>query len=175
MFLREVISVYEGWGADKRTYLLKCQSKPGFCRKYGDESSAKASYAMFRSVKNSWANKMLKPFAMCLESKQHPLIRNALLVLSRISDVYPRTDLQVSSLALLRASCLVVPSLCWVSSVAVSLRVLRPTDKRSKCSDPWTDPNPSYKRSEPLHPRTGETFRPWTYFPSHIDALALHA
>ena len=87
----QVISVYDRWGSTERIYDKECKSKPGFCTKFTDSNSPKASYAQFTRVCYKWASKMGKFFVQCLECEDYMQIRNALIVLNKLSDVYPKT------------------------------------------------------------------------------------
>jgi THO complex subunit 2 len=90
IFFRETLRVLVGWYRDKRLYAKECD-KPGFCVNFSDPSSKRASYEEYRRVFTRWHDKISKLFLTRLQSTEYMDLRNTLVVLTKIVDVFPAT------------------------------------------------------------------------------------
>ena len=56
-------------------------------------ASKKATYSQYKEVFKKWHNKMAKLLSSCLASEEYMHIRNGLVVLLKVSDVFPVTQM----------------------------------------------------------------------------------
>jgi THO complex subunit 2 len=90
-FLYESLAQLAAWRADEATYARECASQPGFGSSFLDRDSRRATFADFVAVSLKWHQKVVRSLVACLESKEYMEIRNALLVLTRVSRAFPAT------------------------------------------------------------------------------------
>jgi len=89
-FLLELFSLLESWRIDGNVYKEKVASKPGFCTKFDDPTSKKATFKEYLSVLFKWHQKLARAVVASLDSKEYLEKRNALLVLTKVVTVFPR-------------------------------------------------------------------------------------
>ncbi len=90
-FLYETLAQLAAWRRDESAYARECASQPGFGSNFLDRDSRRATYADFVAVSLKWHQKVVRSLVACLESKEYMEIRNALLVLTRVSRAFPAT------------------------------------------------------------------------------------
>ena len=90
-FLHETLSQLAAWKKSEGVYTAECASRPGFGHNFLEPDSKRASYADFVAVSFKWHSKLVRALASCLESPEFMEVRNALIVLTRVSKVYPVT------------------------------------------------------------------------------------
>ncbi|CAD6214833.1 unnamed protein product [Miscanthus lutarioriparius] len=75
--------------SDESVYERECANKPGFAVYFRYPNSQRVSYSQFVRVHWRWNLKITKALNQCMESKEYMEIRNALIVLTKISSVFP--------------------------------------------------------------------------------------
>ena len=90
-FLHETLAQLAAWKKSEAVYSAECASRPGFGHNFLEPDSKRASYADFVAVSFKWHSKLVRALAACLESPEFMEVRNALIVLTRVSKVYPVT------------------------------------------------------------------------------------
>jgi len=90
-FLAETLAQLAEWKKSEAVYTQECASRPGFGHNFLEPDSKRASYADFVAVSFKWHSKLVRALAACLESSEFMEVRNALMVLTRLSKVYPVT------------------------------------------------------------------------------------
>jgi THO complex subunit 2 len=86
--LRETIATLEAWRSNKDVYLRECISKRGMAASFSD-TSKRVPFDQFPRLLYKWYLQTTKAFTDCLDSSEYMQVKNALLVLTRINDVYP--------------------------------------------------------------------------------------
>ncbi|XP_078167250.1 THO2 isoform X2 [Carex rostrata] len=90
-FLCETLRMAYDWKKDESLYERECANMPGFALFYRNPNSQRVSFAQFVRVHIKWSQKITRVLAQCLESTEYMEIRNALIVLTKISSVFPVT------------------------------------------------------------------------------------
>ncbi|XP_033742553.1 THO complex subunit 2-like isoform X3 [Pecten maximus] len=94
-FLCAALDTIMRWHSNKSIYEKECASYPGFVTVFrkGTDSNNKADqldYENYRHVCHKWQFRITKAMVSCLESGKFIQIRNALIVLTKILQHYPR-------------------------------------------------------------------------------------
>ena len=89
-FLNASLAQLLHWKSHEDVYKEECAKLPGFSVSFADQNSKKATYEDYVKVVFKWYCKILKSLMQCLESKEYMELRNALHVLTRTIDVFPR-------------------------------------------------------------------------------------
>ncbi|OWF53939.1 THO complex subunit 2-like isoform X2 [Mizuhopecten yessoensis] len=94
-FLCAALDTIMRWHSNKGIYEKECASYPGFVTVFrkGTDSNNKADqldYENYRHVCHKWQFRITKAMVSCLESGKFIQIRNALIVLTKILQHYPR-------------------------------------------------------------------------------------
>jgi THO complex subunit 2 len=107
-FLRETLVLLEHFRSSPAVYAKECGDNTTFCTNVSNPQvrirqmnanfttnvqlklqSSKATYDVFLKVHSIWHTKLLKLFLVCLDSKEYMEVRNALMVLTKIVEVFP--------------------------------------------------------------------------------------
>ncbi|KAG8078866.1 hypothetical protein GUJ93_ZPchr0007g6205 [Zizania palustris] len=88
-FLHETLKMAYYWKSDESVYERECGTKPGFAVYFRYPNSKRVSYSQFVRVHWKWSSRMTKVLNQCMESKEYMEIRNALIVLTKISSIFP--------------------------------------------------------------------------------------
>ncbi|PKU66197.1 hypothetical protein MA16_Dca009571 [Dendrobium catenatum] len=90
-FLYETLKMAYYWKSDESIYERECGNMPGFAVYYRYPNSQRVAYGQFVRVHWKWSGRMTRLLAQCLESTEYMEIRNALIILTKISTVFPVT------------------------------------------------------------------------------------
>ncbi|XP_021832088.1 THO complex subunit 2 isoform X1 [Prunus avium] len=90
-FLQETLKIAYYWKKDESIYERECGNMPGFAVYYRHPNSQRVAYFQFMKVHWKWSQRITKLLIQCLESTEYMEIRNALILLSKISSVFPVT------------------------------------------------------------------------------------
>ncbi|KAJ4810092.1 THO complex subunit 2 [Rhynchospora pubera] len=88
-FLCETLKMAYDWKKDESVYERECANMPGFALYYKFPHSQRVSFPGFVRVHFKWSQKITRVLVQCLESTEYMEIRNALIVLTKISSVFP--------------------------------------------------------------------------------------
>ncbi|PUZ53307.1 hypothetical protein GQ55_5G042600 [Panicum hallii var. hallii] len=88
-FLHDTLKMAYYWKSDESVYERECGNKPGFAVYFRYPNSQRVSYSQFVRVHWKWSSRITKALNQCMESKEYMEIRNALIVLTKISNVFP--------------------------------------------------------------------------------------
>ncbi|XP_062207878.1 THO complex subunit 2-like isoform X2 [Phragmites australis] len=88
-FLHDTLKMAYYWKSDESVYERECGNKPGFAVYFRFPNSQRVSYSQFIRVHWKWSSRITKALNQCMESKEYMEIRNALIVLTKISTVFP--------------------------------------------------------------------------------------
>ncbi|KAF0916503.1 hypothetical protein E2562_007582 [Oryza meyeriana var. granulata] len=88
-FLHETLKMAYHWKSDESLYERECGNKPGFAVYIRYPNSQRVSYSQFVRVHWKWSGRITKVLNQCMESKEYMEIRNALIVLTKISSIFP--------------------------------------------------------------------------------------
>ncbi|TVU36042.1 hypothetical protein EJB05_17953 [Eragrostis curvula] len=88
-FLHDTLKIAYYWKSDESVYERECGNKPGFAVYFRHPDSQRVSYTQFIRVHWKWSSRITKALNQCMESKEYMEIRNALIVLTKISSVFP--------------------------------------------------------------------------------------
>ncbi|KAL6613932.1 hypothetical protein ACP70R_036202 [Stipagrostis hirtigluma subsp. patula] len=88
-FLHDTLKMAYYWKSDESVYERECGNKPGFAVYFRFPNSQRVSYSQFIRVHWKWSSRITKALNQCMESKEYMEIRNALIVLTKISSVFP--------------------------------------------------------------------------------------
>ncbi|KAJ6973964.1 THO complex subunit 2-like isoform X1 [Populus alba x Populus x berolinensis] len=77
--------------SDETIYERECGNMPGFAVYYRFPNSQRVTYGQFIKVHWKWSQRMSRLLIQCLESSEYMEIRNALILLTKISGVFPVT------------------------------------------------------------------------------------
>ena len=89
-FLNASLAQLLHWKSHEDVYKEECAKLPGFSVSFADQNSKKATYEDYVKVVFKWYCKVVKSLLQCLESTEYMELRNALHVLTRTIDVFPR-------------------------------------------------------------------------------------
>ncbi|GFP83587.1 THO complex subunit 2 [Phtheirospermum japonicum] len=90
-FLFETLKTAYHWKSDESIYEKECGNMPGFALYYRYPNSQRVTYGQFIRVQWKWSQRITKLLIQCLESTEYMEIRNALIMLTKISSVFPVT------------------------------------------------------------------------------------
>ncbi|XP_060213788.1 THO complex subunit 2 isoform X5 [Lycium barbarum] len=90
-FLYETLKTAYYWKGDESIYERECGNMPGFAVYYRYPNSQRVTYGQFIKVHWKWSQRITRLLIQCLESTEYMEIRNALILLTKISSVFPVT------------------------------------------------------------------------------------
>ncbi|GAV74210.1 Tho2 domain-containing protein/Thoc2 domain-containing protein [Cephalotus follicularis] len=90
-FLYETLKIAYYWKSDESIYERECGNMPGFAVYYRYPNSQRVTYGQFIKVHWKWSQRITRLLIQCLESTEYMEIRNALIMLTKISGVFPVT------------------------------------------------------------------------------------
>ncbi|XP_021843215.1 THO complex subunit 2 isoform X2 [Spinacia oleracea] len=90
-FLFETLKIAYSWKSDESVYERECGNMPGFAVYYRYPNSQRVTYGQFIKVHWKWSQRITRLLIQCLESAEYMEIRNALIMLTKISSVFPVT------------------------------------------------------------------------------------
>ncbi|XP_068661475.1 THO complex subunit 2-like isoform X2 [Aristolochia californica] len=90
-FLCETLKMAYHWKSDESIYEKECSNMPGFAVYYRFPTGTRVTYSQFIKVHWKWNTRITKLLIQCLESNEYMEIRNALIMLTKISSVFPVT------------------------------------------------------------------------------------
>lgn len=90
-FLYETLKMAYHWKSDESVYERECGNKPGFAVYYRFPNSQRVTFGQFVRVHWKWSGRITRLLVQCLESSEYMEIRNALIILTKISSVFPVT------------------------------------------------------------------------------------
>ncbi|GAY56567.1 hypothetical protein CUMW_172890 [Citrus unshiu] len=90
-FLFETLKIAYHWKSDESIYERECGNMPGFAVYYRYPNSQRVTYGQFIKVHWKWSQRITRLLIQCLESAEYMEIRNALILLTKISGVFPVT------------------------------------------------------------------------------------
>ena len=90
-FLYEAMKIAYYWKSDESIYERECGNMPGFAVYYRYPNSRRVTYGQFIKVHWKWSQRITRLLIQCLESTEYMEIRNALIMLTKISSVFPVT------------------------------------------------------------------------------------
>ncbi|XP_031492162.1 THO complex subunit 2 isoform X2 [Nymphaea colorata] len=90
-FLYETLKMAYYWKSSDIIYERECGNMPGFAVYYRDPNSQRVTYSQFIRVHWKWSGRITRLLIQCLESTEYMEIRNALIILTKISSVFPVT------------------------------------------------------------------------------------
>ncbi|KAL7000789.1 hypothetical protein U1Q18_001940 [Sarracenia purpurea var. burkii] len=90
-FLYETLKIAYYWKSDESIYERECGNMPGFAVYYRYPNSQRVTYSQFIKVHWKWSQRITRLLIQCLESPEYMEIRNALIMLTKISSVFPVT------------------------------------------------------------------------------------
>ncbi|KAL0698843.1 hypothetical protein Bca4012_054965 [Brassica carinata] len=90
-FLFETLKIAYHWKSAESIYESECGNMPGFAVYYRFPNSQRVTFGQFVKVHWKWSSKITKLLIQCLESNEYMEIRNALIMLTKISGVFPVT------------------------------------------------------------------------------------
>ncbi|CAJ1936729.1 unnamed protein product [Sphenostylis stenocarpa] len=90
-FLYETLKIAYYWKSDESIYERECGNMPGFAVYYRYPNSQRVTYGQFIKVHWKWSQRITRLLIQCLESSEYMEIRNALIMLTKISSVFPVT------------------------------------------------------------------------------------
>ncbi|XP_077241157.1 THO2 isoform X2 [Tasmannia lanceolata] len=90
-FLYETLKMAYHWKSDESIYERECGNMPGFAVYYRYPNSQRVTFSQFIRVHWKWSGRITRLLIMCLESTEYMDIRNALIMLTKISCVFPVT------------------------------------------------------------------------------------
>lgn len=90
-FLYETLKIAYHWKSDESIYERECGNMPGFAVYYRNPNGQRVTYGQFIKVHWKWSQRITRLLIQCLESSEYMEIRNALIMLTKISSVFPVT------------------------------------------------------------------------------------
>ncbi|XP_062113290.1 THO complex subunit 2 isoform X2 [Humulus lupulus] len=90
-FLYETLKLAYHWKSDESIYERECGNMPGFAVYYRYPNSQRVNYGQFIKVHWKWSQRITRLLIQCLESSEYMEIRNSLILLTKISSVFPVT------------------------------------------------------------------------------------
>ncbi|KAE8705401.1 THO complex subunit 2 [Hibiscus syriacus] len=90
-FLYETLKIAYYWKSDESIYERECGNMPGFAVYYRYPNSQRVTYGQFIKVHWKWSQRITRLLIQCLESTEYMEIRNALIMLTKISGAFPVT------------------------------------------------------------------------------------
>ncbi|KAI7751402.1 hypothetical protein M8C21_006334, partial [Ambrosia artemisiifolia] len=90
-FLFETLKTAYYWKSDESIYERECGNMPGFAVYYRYPNSQRVTYGQFIKVHWKWSQRITRLLIQCLESTEYMEIRNALILLTKVSNVFPVT------------------------------------------------------------------------------------
>ncbi|XP_023644586.1 THO complex subunit 2 isoform X2 [Capsella rubella] len=90
-FLFETLKIAYHWKSKESVYEHECGNMPGFAVYYRYPNSQRVTFGQFVKVHWKWSGRITRLLIQCLESNEYMEIRNALIMLTKISGVFPVT------------------------------------------------------------------------------------
>ncbi|KEH24624.1 THO complex subunit 2 [Medicago truncatula] len=90
-FLYETLKIAYHWKSDESIYERECGNMPGFAVYSRERNSKRVTYGQFIKELWKWSQRITQLLIQCLESSEYMDIRNALIMLTKISSVFPVT------------------------------------------------------------------------------------
>ncbi|KAK9750246.1 hypothetical protein RND81_02G181900 [Saponaria officinalis] len=90
-FLFETLKIAYHWKSAETIYERECGNMPGFAVYYRFPDSQRVTYGQFIKVHWKWSQRITRLLIQCLESVEYMEIRNGLILLTKISTVFPVT------------------------------------------------------------------------------------
>ncbi|XP_074309319.1 THO complex subunit 2 isoform X2 [Silene latifolia] len=90
-FLFETLEMAYKWKSAETIYERECGNMPGFAVYYRYPNSQRVTYGQFIKVHWKWSQRITRLLIQCLESVEYMEIRNGLILLTKISSVFPVT------------------------------------------------------------------------------------
>ncbi|MQL84853.1 hypothetical protein Taro_017363 [Colocasia esculenta] len=90
-FLYETLKMAYRWKSDESVYERECGNMPGFAVYYRYPNSKRVTFSQFVRVHTKWNTRITRLLIQCLESPEYIEIRNALIMLTKISSIFPVT------------------------------------------------------------------------------------
>ncbi|KAL9241909.1 hypothetical protein vseg_015966 [Gypsophila vaccaria] len=90
-FLFETLKIAYYWKSAETIYERECGNMPGFAVYYRFPDSQRVTYGQFIKVHWKWSQRITRLLIQCLESVEYMEIRNGLILLTKISTVFPVT------------------------------------------------------------------------------------
>nr|XP_043608763.1 THO complex subunit 2 [Erigeron canadensis] len=90
-FLFETLKMAYYWKSDESVYERECGNMPGFAVYYRYPNSQRVTYSQFIKVHWKWSQRITRLLIHCLESTEYMEIRNALILLTKVSNAFPVT------------------------------------------------------------------------------------
>ncbi|KAL8105802.1 THO complex subunit 2 isoform X3 [Apium graveolens] len=90
-FLSDTLRTAYLWKKNESIYERECGNMPGFAVYYRYPNSQRVTYGQFIKVHWKWSQRITRLLIQCLESPEYMEIRNALILLTKISAVFPVT------------------------------------------------------------------------------------
>ncbi|KAE8716675.1 THO complex subunit 2 [Hibiscus syriacus] len=90
-FLYETLKIAYYWKSEESIYERECGNMPGFAVYYRYPNSQRVTYGQFIKVHWKWSQRITRLLIQCLESTEYMEIRNALIMLTKISSAFPVT------------------------------------------------------------------------------------
>ncbi|XP_078433738.1 THO2 [Wolffia australiana] len=90
-FMYETLKMAYRWKNDESVYERECGNMPGFAVYYRFPNSQRVTFSQFVRVHCKWNTRITRLLIQCLESSEYMEIRNALILLTKISSVFPIT------------------------------------------------------------------------------------
>ncbi|CAJ2631336.1 unnamed protein product [Trifolium pratense] len=88
-FLYETLKIAYRWKSDESIYERECGNMPGFAVYYKEPKRQLVTYGQFIKLHSKWSSKITGSLIRCLESSEYMEIRNALIMLTKISSIFP--------------------------------------------------------------------------------------
>lgn len=89
LFLCELWRKLNEWRSEKNIYNKECESNPGFCKKYRQLDSDKYGYDEYVKIYSKMHKTQIESFLNYLKTDEYSNLRNSLIVLKKMIDVYP--------------------------------------------------------------------------------------
>ncbi|WJX80372.1 hypothetical protein P8452_63383 [Trifolium repens] len=90
-FLYETLKIAYHWKSDESIYERECGNMPGFAVYYKDPNRQLVTYGQFIKLHSKWSSKITGSLIRCLESSEYMEIRNGLIMMTKISSIFPVT------------------------------------------------------------------------------------
>ncbi|WCJ33658.1 THO complex subunit 2 [Euphorbia peplus] len=90
-FLYETLKIAYHWKSNESVYERECGNMPGFAVYYRFPKGQRVTYGQFIKVHWKWSQRISRLLIQCLESTEYMEIRNALILLTKISGIFPVT------------------------------------------------------------------------------------
>eukprot|EP00501_MAST-03F_sp_TOSAG23-6_P000517 GSMAST32.ASY1.ANO1.531.1 assembled CDS len=90
IFLKEIFQLIKSWRSSTKLFGLGAQSKVGFLvEPSNSKNKTKLTYVQFKKLSQKWYDRVAQVMMQCLDSSDYMQIRNGLIVLLKISEIFP--------------------------------------------------------------------------------------